>query len=290
MSLTAAESVHRHHSPLCPNALADILEGLSDGSVVPCLGPGALTGVVDSKDQSPIPADSNSLILSMTGGQPMSPKLMFEFSRAAMHVENKKGRNYIERFLTRTYGERTWTQSLLHRRLADRNLPYVIDCNRDTQLQTLYADRRYTLIVGTARLGGTHYRFHLYQWEGDRYRPITQPELDPALPILFKPLGSPWPKPTYVASDADFVDYFTELMGGFAIPEAVKRLRLDKRYVMLGMNFTRDTERMLVSDLIYGAAAEAGWALIEGATAKEQQFCARQRLSWVDADWQGLMG
>lgn len=269
--------------------IRDILAALRAGEVVPYLGPGALRGVVDRQSGKAIPADSDSLILAMTGGQPMAPRLMYEFPRAAMHLENKKGRSFVERFLTQTYGGDNWTPSPLHQWLADQRLPYVIDCNRDTQLQRCYADRAHTLVVGAARLAATPYRFDLYQWDAGRYRPLALEEVDAGLPVLFKPLGTPLPRPGYVASDADFVDYITELMGGFAVPAWLKQRRRGLRYLFLGMRFNRDTERMVMSDLIHDAASPAGWALLDAPSDKERKVCARKDLHLIEADWSDLL-
>jgi hypothetical protein len=101
--------------------------------------------------------------------------------------------------------------------------------------------------------------------------------------VLFKPMGAPKPQSSYIASDADYVDYITELMGGFAVPAFVKQLRRDKRYLFLGMRFTRDSERMVMSDLIYGAASPAGWALIEQPTDKERRFLGKLGVEIIEA-------
>lgn len=268
--------------------MKDILAQLGAGEIVPYLGPGVLRGVVDRLSGKAIPADSDSLILAMTGGQPMSPRLMYEFPRAAMHLENKKGRSFIERFLNQTYGGDNWTASPFHQWLADQRLPYVIDCNRDTQLQRCYADRAHTLVVGAARIAATPYRFDLYQCDAGQYRRISLEEVDATLPVLFKPLGTPLPKPSYVASDADFVDYITELMGGFAVPAWLKLRRRNQRYLFLGMRFNRDTERMVMSDLIHDAASPAGWALIAEPSDKEHKVCERKDLQLIEADWSAL--
>ncbi|THG83570.1 SIR2 family protein [Pseudomonas sp. A-1] len=267
----------------------EILAELRTGHVVPYLGPEVLRGVADRDSGRPMPADSDSLILAMTGGQPMSPRLMYEFPRAAMHLENKKGRSFIERFLTQAYAGDNWTASPVHQWLADLELPYLIDCNRDNLLQRRYAERPHTLVVGAARIAATPYRFDLYQWEGERYRSIELAEVDTALPVLFKPLGTPLPRPSFVASDADFVDYITELMGGFAVPAWLKLRRKNKRYLFLGMRFNRDTERMVMSDLIHDAAEPAGWVLIAEPTDKERKVCARKNLQLVEADWSELL-
>lgn len=268
--------------------IKEILADLIKGDLVPYLGPGVLHDVTDRVSGQPIPADSDSLILAMTGGQPMAPRLMYEFPRAAMHLENKKGRSFIERFLTQTYGGDNWTVSPVHRWLASLNLPYVIDSNRDTQLQHAYAGRPHTLIVGAARLAASPYRFDLYQYDGQHYRPVDLRDVDTDLPVLFKPLGTPLPSPNYVASDADFVDYITELMGGFAIPAWIKLQRRNKRYLFLGMRFNRDTERMVMSDMIHDAAPDAGWVLIADPSPKERKFCERKQLQLIETDWREL--
>lgn len=271
--------------------LKEILAQLGSGEIVPYLGQGVLRGVVDRETGKPIPADSDSLILAMTGGQPMSPRLMYEFSRAAMHLENKKGRSFIERFLTQVYGGDNWTPSAVHQWLTSLDLPYIIDCNRDTQLQHCYiaAERKHTLVVGAARLAATPYRFDLYQFEDGKYRKIALEQVDTALPVIFKPHGTPLPKPGYVASDADFVDYITELMGGFAIPDWIKLHRKNKRYLFLGQHFNRDTERMVMSDMIYDAAEPAGWVLIDQPSDKERKVCERKNLQLIEADWSSLL-
>ena len=269
--------------------LHNIIDGIRSGTVVPYLGPGVLKQVVDANDGSPIPADSDSLIFAMTGGQPMAPRLMHEFPRAAMHMENKKGRRFIEHFLQKIYGERSWSTSGFHQWLASLNPAYVIDGNRDTQLQTCYADRAHTLVVGAARIAGTPYRFDIYSFHDGQYHSVSQEQVDPTLPVLFKILGTPTPKPSFIASDADFVDYITELMGGFAVPSWLKQYRQDKRYVLLGMRFVRDTERMVMNELTFGAANPAGWALIADPTEKEKRFCSRKQIQIIEADWSDLM-
>jgi hypothetical protein len=261
-----------------------ILTGLAEGTVVSYLGPGALAGVIDPQSGRAIPADSDSLIMAINDGKPMAPKLMFEFSRAAMHLELKRGRSALTRQLDAVYRDTTWSASALHTWLAGQNLPYVVDSNRDTLLQRAYAGTPHILIVGVARIAGTAYRFRIYQYDGTVYTPIEQEVVNTSLPVLFKPLGTPLPESDYIASDADFVDYVTELMGGFAIPSFVKRMRQGHQYLLLGLRLTRDTERMVMSDIVFGAGQPTGWALIPNATDKEKRFLAKQGFEWVDAD------
>ena len=267
---------------MTPELREKLLAGLKDGSIVPYLGPGVLADVTNPATGERIPADSDSLIIAMNGGKPMAPKLMYEFPRAAMNVELKRGRTTVTKFLTKTYGETTWTRGALHDWIKALRPSYVIDINRDTQLQNSYADVPHTLIVGIARIAGTAFRYKLYFWNGNAYVPTEL--INPALPILFKPMGTPRPEGIYIASDADYVDFITELMGGYSIPPEVKALRKGKQYLLMGMRLNRDTERMVMADIIWSAAEPAGWVFIAEPTEKEKRYCKKIGLEIIDAD------
>jgi hypothetical protein len=265
-----------------------LLAGLKTGDIVPYLGPGILAGSVNDKGEA-IPADSDSLIYAMNNGQAMAPRLMYEFPRAAMHLELKKGRSFVNKFLSELYGETQWSRAPLHDWLAAIKPAYVIDINRDTQLQDSYADTPHNLICGISRIGGTDYRFKIFHYDGSSYTEKAQEEVDASLPILFKPMGTPRPEGHFIASDADYVDYITELMGGFAIPSFLKQYRPEKQYVFLGLRLTRDSERMVMSDITYGAGSPRGWALIPEPTAKEVRFCKRMGIEIIETDHTALM-
>ncbi len=265
-----------------------IRTGLAAGDVVPFIGADALADVTHGKTGAKIPATSDELILALNNGQPMAPRLMYEFPRAAMNIELKRGRNAVNRALETIYADTGWSRAALHGWLNALHLPYIIDLNRDTGLQQAWAGRPHTLIVGIARIAGG-LRYKLFSHDGSAYTAAQDESgIDPAAPILFKPCGTPWPEPNWIASDADFVDYITELMGGFAIPPYLKERRKGLRYLVLGARLNRDTIRMLLADFIYSAGEPAGWALIAGANDKEKRFCARLGLEVVDADWREL--
>jgi hypothetical protein len=269
--------------------LESLIDGMKAGQIVPYLGAGALADVKDSVTGEAVPADSDSLILAMNNGQPMAPRLMYEFPRAAMNIEHKRGRKFVVNFLTQLYERETWTQAALHQWLSTLNLPYVVDTNRDLQLQKCYATREHTLVQGISRIGGTDFRFRIFHYDGENYKEIQQEFVDVSVPVLFKPLGTPMPDPSFIAADADFVDYITELMGGFAIPGFMKEMRPGKQYLMLGMRFLRDTERMVMADITYAAAEPRGWVLIQNPTAKEQRYCDRMGIEIVDASVRDLL-
>lgn len=271
------------------DVFSEILNGLYENRVVPYLGPGVLFDATNKLTGAAMPADSNSLILAMNNGKPMAPKLMYEFPRAAMNQELKKGRNFLGQFLTKLYGETEWTRASVHNWLAEWKPAYIIDINRDTQLQDSYADEEHTLIVGVARITASQFRFRIYHFDGSDYFETPQEHVDPRLPVLFKPMGTPKPEANYIASDADYVDYITELMGGFAIPDFLKEYRKCKQYLFIGMPLNRDSERMVMSDIVYGAAERKGWVLNKNPTNKEQRFCKKIGLEIIDAGVEDLL-
>ncbi len=276
---------------MADKSLNDLIEGIKNNKIVPYLGAGALNGSVQVTSGEPIPADSNSLILAMNGGKPMAPRLMYEFPRAAMDLELKRGCSAVHCFLASTYGDTEWTRAPLHDWLATIKPAYIIDINRDSQLQDTYSNTPHTLIRGISRIAGTDYRFKIHHYDGEKYseKEIDQSEVDTSLPVLFKAMGSPVPDATYIASDADFVDYITELMGGFAIPDFIKEYRKNKQYLFIGLRMTRDTERMVLSDMIYGADEPKGWALIPEPNEKEIRFCKRMHIEIIQADVDNLL-
>jgi hypothetical protein len=258
-----------------PSLPEELLEAWDEGRCVPVLGHQVLNGITDPQG-NPIPSDSDSLIIAMNQGRPMAPKLMYEFPRAAMNIELKKGRKAVTRFLDQTYRDTEWSPSDLHRKLSQSGLDYVIDLNRDTQLQSYWQHTPHLLVVGVARIGGGSERYRLFQHDGHGYQAVKPGAEDTTLPVLFKPVGTPLPESLYVASDADYVDYLTELMGGFGMPPFLKEKRKGRQYLLLGLRLDRDTPRMLINDIVYGAGRPTGWACIPNPTPKEARFLHRQ--------------
>ncbi|RRJ82942.1 SIR2 family protein [Aestuariirhabdus litorea] len=257
-------------------------DGLTAGRLVPLLGPGALAGARDPQTGDALPADNRSLILAMNQGREMMPRLMVEFSRAAQHLEQRRGQAAVTRFLTGLYS-RPWTRAPLHDVLAQLAPPWVVDLNRDHQLLDSYGGQEHLLVKGCARTMGSGLRYRLYRGHCGQYEEIDDSSaIDPAWPVLFKPLGCSLPEPSFIASDADYVDYLTELMGGFALPPALKTYRQQKQYLLMGVPLGRDTERMLVTEISYGAAQPRGWVFLEQPSPKERRYCARMSLEIIE--------
>jgi hypothetical protein len=139
-----------------------------------------------------MPATSEQLILAMNNGKPMAPKLMYEFPRAAMNVELKRGAAPSAAFSTPPMASAQWTRAALHdwlmrsvARLRDRHQP------RHAAAGFSWAHLPHLLVLGCARIGGTDYRFKLYARTATAMRAIAPGAGRPDLPVLFKPMGSP---------------------------------------------------------------------------------------------------
>lgn len=89
----------------------------------------------------------------------------------------------------------------------------------------------------------------MYHSHSKSYSRVDKELLNPMLPILFKPLGCVIPEKNFIISDADFVDWLTEAMGGYALPPFLKQYRKDKSYLFLGLDFNRDTFRMVANEI-----------------------------------------
>ncbi len=228
----------------------NMIEDLKSGKLVPFLGMGVFKGVVNKNGQQ-LPFDSDSMVLSLNNGRAMSPRLMYEYSRAAMSLEQRKGRDFVVNMTNHIYTSSPYELPLVYQFLKKIQPPFVIDVNLDDSGCKIYEGVEHFMIVGVSRVMGGYDRFIVYEYlvESNSYIPMDKELLDDSKPILFKPLGSTVPQKNFIISDADFVDWLTEAMGGFAMPSFLKTYREGKDYLYLGVDFSRDTYRMVANEL-----------------------------------------
>jgi len=258
-----------------------IKKELRNQTTVPYFGLGIFEGT-KTKDGEQMPYDSDSMILTMNNGRPMSQRLMFEYSRAAMHLEERRGMEYITQLVNHIYCK-DYEPTPLHKAILNMMPRYIIDTNRDPKLQELLAFEPHCLILGKARLTMEKDRFELYEYdvESKKYFQVEEEALDDAKKILFKPMGSTLPEPSFVISDADYVDWLTEAMGGFAMPPVIKAYRKTKKYLFLGTSFDRDTDRMVANELTLDL--EGGYVITDKELGKkEKKFIEKHNLEVLD--------
>ena len=259
--------------------MGDIIKKLKDGSLVPFLGMGVFEKTVAS-DGSQLPFDSDSMILALNNGRAMSPRLMYEYSRAAMSLEQRKGREFIVQMTNHIYSSKEYELPKTYKWLQEIKPKYVIDTNVDDSLQKIYSDCEHFLITGVSRITADYDRFVIYKFSPSNaeYIKIEKDDLTLDLPILFKPMGSTIPEMNFIISDADFVDWLTEAMGGFALPPILKTFREDKEYLFMGVDFSKDTFRMVANEITVGLKGGITLFDKEELTKKEDKFIKTHNL------------
>lgn len=258
-----------------------IKKEIRNQTTVPYFGLGIFAGV-QTKEGEAMPYDSDSMILMMNQGRRMSDRLMFEYSRAAMHLEQRRGVDYIQQMMNWIY-TKEFEPTPLQKTVINMSPRYIIDTNRDTKLQELLAYEPHTLIVGKSRILDNDYRYEIFEYdvENRKYFQVEEAALDDASRILFKPMGTPLPEPSFIISDADYVDWLTEAMGGFAVPSVLKTYRKTKKYLFLGTYFDRDTDRMVANELTLGL--EGGYVITDQElTKKEKKFIDKHNLEVLE--------
>lgn len=258
-----------------------IKKELRNQTTIPYFGLGIFEGT-RTKEGEQMPYDSDSMILMMNNGRAMSERLMFEYSRAAMHLEERRGVEYLTQLINHIY-TKNYEPTALHKAVLNMLPRYIIDTNRDPKLQELLAFEPHCLILGKSRITMEKDRFEIYEYdvENKKYFQVEEEALDDATKILFKPMGSTVPEPTFVISDADYVDWLTEAMGGFAMPSVIKSYRKAKKYLFLGTSFDRDTDRMVANELTM--YLEGGYVITDKELSKkEKKFIEKHNLEVLE--------
>ena len=263
--------------------MENIVENLKNGALVPFLGMGIFKDTV-AKDGSTLPFDSDSMILALNNGRAMSPRLMYEYSRAAMSLEQRKGRDFIVQMTNHIYSSKDYEIPNTYKWLSKIKPKYIIDTNLDDSLQKIYSDCEHFLITGVSRITADYDRFVIYKFSPSNaeYIKIEKDDLTLDLPILFKPMGSTIPEMNFIISDADFVDWLTEAMGGFALPPILKTFREDKEYLFMGVDFSKDTFRMVANEITVGLKGGITLFDKEELTKKEDKFIKTHNLENIN--------
>ena len=259
------------------DTIEKIKKELRNQTTVPYFGLGIFKET-KTKEGEQMPYDSDSMILMMNNGRPMSERLMFEYSRAAMHLEQRRGVEYITQLTNFIYAK-DYEPTPLQKAIVDMMPRYIIDTNRDPKIQELLAYEPHCLVIGKSRIMADKNRYEVYEYdlEDKKYFLVEDEVLDDAKKIIFKPMGSTLPEPSFIISDADYVDWLTEAMGGFAVPPILKSYRKTKKYLFMGTSFDRDTDRMVANELTLDL--EGGYVITDKELGKkEKKFIEKHNL------------
>jgi len=260
-------------------------QALQEGSLVPFLGMGVFKET-KATDGTQLPYDSDSMILALNNGRAMSKRLMYEYSRAAMSLEQRKGRDFIVQMTNHIYASKEYVLPFSYEYLKVLQPKYLIDTNMDESGCKVYEEVPHFMITGVSRIMADYDRFLVYFYDvgSKTYNPIAKEQLSDELPILFKPMGAPIPEMNFIVSDADFVDWLTEAMGGYALPPFLKNYKQNKSYLFLGVDFRRDTFRMVANEITLGLKGGYVVTAKEELTKKEQKFITSHNLEVIQSE------
>ena len=263
----------------------NIKDEIAIGNIVPFLGMGVFKDT-KTDDGTQLPYDSDSMILALNTGRTMSPRLMYEYSRAAMSLEQRKGRDFIVQMTNNIYTSKNYKLPLVYQVLKEIKPKYLIDTNLDDSGCKVYEDCAHFMIIGVSRVMGGYDRFivYLYDLETKNYNKIDKEMLNSDIPILFKPMGATIPEINFIISDADFVDWLTEAMGGYALPPFLKTYKDGKKYLFLGVDFNRDTYRMVANEITLGLKGGYVISSKEEFSKKEAKFLSSHNLECIKSD------
>lgn len=262
-----------------------IQEKLQSGELVPFLGMGVFKDTVCS-DGTTLPFDSDSFSLALNNGRAMSPRLMYEYSRVAMSLEQRKGREFIIQMTNHIYASKEYKIPSVYEMLQSIKPKYLIDTNLDDSSTKVYEGTAHFMVTGVSRIMAGYDRFivYIYDVESNTYKKIEKEELNDSLPIIFKPMGCMIPNKDFIVSDADFVDWLTEAMGGYGMPPFLKEYKKNKSYLFLGVDFSRDTFRMVANEITLDLAG--GYVLDnkKELSKKEEKFLKTHNLELIQGE------
>lgn len=225
-----------------------IVKGIRENEYIPLLGYGIYKDTY-FEDGAKVPSNKDELVLLINNNRPMSERLMIDYPRALMSIEQRKGREYIKEAMN-FYFKKHFTPPKIQDIIYSLNPRLILDSCYDASLLERFIkdDREHILIKSEAKILDSDYRYRIFRYGNDhQYHSALEVDFDEN--IIFKTLGAPLPEPAFIASDADFVDWFTETMGGFGIPDSIKEYKAGKKYLILGYSLKTDTERMMVTEL-----------------------------------------
>ncbi|MBZ0091190.1 MAG: SIR2 family protein [Sulfuricellaceae bacterium] len=270
--------------------LGDIRRGLSEGRVIPYIGPGLLQLVPGG---SPVPASPEVLVQMMVSKVSVPHKVRNNLTAAAQFIENFKHRKTVAAMMTEAF-QPDVTPSALHRYLAALPLKplLIVDVWYDNAMETAlreHAERQRSIaarpIEYWGQIQGVSQAEHFGTWTqgfSEDGTLVEGGEMETWSTILYKPLGSISPAKNYLVSDSDYVEVLTEIDIQTPIPPLVQTLRSGAGFLFLGCRFRNQLERTFARQVMK-RSSDQHWAVLPGElTRNEERFLTEQNIKRLD--------
>lgn len=145
----------------------DIKKELTEGKTILFLGMGIFKNLT-CKDGTKLPYDSDSFVLALNNGRAMSPRLMYEYTRAAMSLEQRKGRDFLVAMTNHIYTSKEYDLTFTYEFVKSIKPKYIIDTNLDESICKIYADESHFMVTGVSRVMGGYDRYVVYKFDVEK--------------------------------------------------------------------------------------------------------------------------
>lgn len=264
--------------------IAEIVDGLAAGKVIPYLGPGVLALAAEPL---PFPDSMQALVQRLTAKSSVPHRIRNDLTRAAQFIENFKHRKTLAALMTQAF-EGEGVPTALHRWLAAQGrIPLIVDTWYDDLMQRALAARDgWGQVQGVSRAE----RPGIWvQYAGSDGAPTAEAQARSWNTLLYKPIGSISPARNFLVSDSDYVEVLTEIDIQTPIPEPVREIRSGRQFLFLGCRFRNQLERIFAGQIMK-RSSDVHWAVLPGLlTRNEERFLTRQNIRRLDMELHDLM-
>lgn len=257
--------------------LETIAAALSQGGLIPYLGPGMLA-LCEPAGAVP---DSPEALAAVLGSKVTLPgRARGQLGPAAQYIESYKHRKTLVELMAQAFAGAV-TPSPLHRALAALpTVPLIVQLWYDDAMRTALAGREDAALiqgVSQAEQFGTWY--NVTTLEGSPLEPaaVAARQL-----VLYQPWGALAPRRSFLVSDADFVEVLTEIDIQTPIPPLVQQRRQGRAFLFLGCRFTSQTERIFAHQISKRSSGEHYAVLAAEPTRNEARFLAQHGITRLD--------
>jgi hypothetical protein len=260
-----------------PAAVAEIERALSEGRVIPYLGPGVLALAAAN---AAVPASPEALVQHLTAKASVPHKIRNNLTAAAQFIENFKHRKTVVNLMAEAFQTEAVATDL-HRYIAGAtNLPLVVSVWYDNAMAAALQGRG-----DWGWIQGLSQAEHFGTWTKN-YLPDGNEADEAAVEgwrtILYQPLGSIAPARNFLVSDSDYVEVLTEIDIQTPIPAVVQQRRTGRNFLFLGCRFANQLERSFARQIMKRSSARHWAVLPEEPTKNEKRFLAEQNIQRLD--------
>lgn len=258
------------------SSLDDLALGLAAGRLAPFLGPGLLA----LEGPAAVPDSPLALARAINGRISVPGRIRDNLWSTAQWIESHKHRLSLVRILDDLFASKP-PPTRLHRWLAGRSLPLIVDVWYDTAMADALEAAGASFVQWQAiRRSGQTYEEpwgKVYDAAGAEIPAI--PASNPTL--LYKPHGAARPASNFLISDSDYVEVLTEIDIQTPLPQAVIDRRGGLGFVFLGCRFYDQMQRTFAHQIIKRSAGPHYAVLPDEPTRNEARFLEQDGITRI---------